>query len=125
MIRIPYAVSESLPFRWFVEFVIDNSPLFRTTSAIAKAATILNADLDTPGKLVDLNSKALELLRSALTSEEYPLETPLLEVLQEGGAPAKVPPRILSGYITAILEDAEAIDLPATESAPDEPRQSA
>jgi hypothetical protein len=124
MIRVPPAVSDTLPFRWFVEYVIDNSPLFRTTSAIAKAATLLNEDLDTPGKLIDPSSKALELLRSALTSEEQPLEAPLLEVVQSEGSAAKVPPRILSSYITAILQDVEA-DQPNVDPAVEEPRQSA
>jgi hypothetical protein len=116
MIRIPEPISSNtaLTFRWFVEYIIDNSPKFTTTSAIAKAANILNADLDTPG-LCELPADGLKLIREALLSEDPPLALPEL-VLQtpEGQQQQKVPARIYHTYINALLLDVTAEDTAAS-----------
>lgn len=109
MIQVPNSISENLSFRWFVEYVIDNSPKFATSSAIAKASLLLSADLDTPGPRA-VDEHALKTLRQAITDEETPLPLPSLEKSVEGGAPIKCSPRIFATYIESILHDVDAAD---------------
>jgi hypothetical protein len=66
--KIPKPISKDLTFRWFVEYIIDNSPLFKTASAIAKVGLILAADLDTVDNETDVPEPALAILRLAVTS---------------------------------------------------------
>jgi hypothetical protein len=109
-IQVPASIADSLTVRWFVEYVIDNSPKFQTASAIAKAALLLGADLDTPGRR-DVDAKALELLRAALLDEETPLVLPTLMGTPKApdgtlGEPQPVTPRVFAGYLSALLNDA-------------------
>lgn len=101
MIKIPQPISPEFTFRWFVEFVIDHSPLFRTTSAMAKAGLILGADLDTVGGTPEIPEPALKLLRAAVTDEEHPLPLPDLMVTE---TQQPVSPRVWSPFINAISE---------------------
>lgn len=106
MIQIPNtAISPTLTFRWFCEYIVDNSPKFQTASAIAKAAALLNADLDTPG-VREVPEAGLKLVREALLSEDPPFQLPELSLTPEVGAPQKLSPRLFSGYVNALLYDA-------------------
>jgi len=117
MIQVPQPISTTLNFRWFVEYIIDNSQKFNTASAVAKASLLLGADLDTPGPRV-LDANALTLLRQALTDEENPLKLPALEMDMEGEK-VKCSPRIFTNYIESILHDVDGTQSEqATESKP-------
>lgn len=107
MIKVPEPLGPGVTFRWFVEHVVDNSPLFETSSAIAKASMLLAVDLDTVGASVEVNESALKLAREALTSEEHPLPLPQLMIAKDDAPDEqiKVPPRVYSRFIDALLED--------------------
>lgn len=112
-IQVPQPISESLTFRWFVEYIIDNSPLFKVASAIAKASLVLGADLDTAGGYPEIPESALKLVRDALSSDEQPLQLPVItgHKLDEDGKSTgesfTIPPRVLAGFIAALSTDAE------------------
>jgi len=113
MIRVPEQLGPGIDLRWFTEHVIDNSPLFKTASAIAKASLVLAADLDTVGADVEVNPGGLKLVREALTSEEQPLSLPELvasKTDEEGkpiGEPVKIPPRVYARFIDALCTDVQ------------------
>lgn len=112
-IVVPSPIGEGLNFRWFTEYVIDNSPLFKTASAVAKAGMVLAADLDTVDGRPGIGDSAVKLIRDALSSDESPL--PLPEVMasrtDESGAnvgePFSVPLRVYTRFISAWMTDAE------------------
>ncbi len=107
MIRIPNTlISPDLNFRWFCEFIVDNSPKFQTASAVAKVGAFLNVDLNTPG-VREVPAEGLKLIREALLSEDPPFALPELSLNSEGGTPQKITPRVYSTYINALLLDAE------------------
>jgi len=111
MIRVPAPLGPGIDLRWFVEYAIDNSPLFRSASAIAKASQILALDLDTVDATVDVPAAPLKLLRDALSSEENPLPLPDLTANQTDsdgkpiGDPVKIPHRVYARFIDAISND--------------------
>lgn len=111
MIKIPEEIGPGLNFRWFVEHVIDNSPLCRSTSAVAKASLFLSADLDTVGANVEINKAALELVRKAVNSEDQPVELPSLKasVTDPDGntSEVNVPARVYLKFINALNTDVE------------------
>ena len=112
-ITVPEPLSPEITLRWFVEYIVDNSPLFKTASAVAKAGLLFTADLDTVGGTPELNEAAHKLLRAALTSEEQALEMPTLygHSLDEGGKPIgepmKLSPRLFGRFIAALLSENE------------------
>lgn len=108
MIQVPEQLGPGITFRWFVEYVVDNSPLFRSSSAIAKASLLLAEDLDTVGKELSPNESALKHLREAVLSEEHPLPLPELIVSKAddpNSEPVKLPPRIYTRFISAITSE--------------------
>lgn len=106
MIRIPEPINETLTFRWFVEFCIDNGPKFRVTSGLAKASLILGVDLDTVGAFVEVPASALKLLRETLEDEESPLRLP---PLVDAETQQPISPRVWQRYLSALLTDAEPV----------------
>lgn len=104
---IPAPIHKELTFRWFVEYVIDNSDKFHTASALTKAVQLLGADLK-PGKR-KVDTAALDLLRSVLTDEAKPFTFPALQVSAKGpdgqptGEPQSLSPRIWVPYLKALL----------------------
>jgi hypothetical protein len=100
VIRIPEPINDMLSFRWFCEFIVDNSASFRTASAIAKASLILGAGLDAVGCLVAIPESGLKLLRAALTDDEQPLQLPTLTNTE---TQQPISPRIWARFVDAIL----------------------
>ncbi len=108
-VQIPNTIGGSLSFRWFVEYVVDNSPLFKTASSIAKVASVLAGDLDSVGLVIDINEPAHKLLREALTSEENPMDLPVLNGTRtdEDGKVTEfiLPPRLLMQFVSCLLTE--------------------
>ncbi len=109
-ITIPEPINKEITFRWFVEYVVDNSPVFKTSSAIAKSTSVLNSDLDTVGSVNDLPEPFHKLIIKALSDDENPLQLPQLQAsrLDESGNPVGdpilLPLRIFSKFINALIE---------------------
>lgn len=110
-ILVPEPLGPDVNMRWFTEYLIDNSPLFKSTSAVAKASLILAADLDTVGAKPEINESGLKLIRDALSSETQPFDLPELMATRtdaEGkqvGDPVRIPPRVYTRFIDAWMTD--------------------
>lgn len=127
-VRIPAPVGGGFTFRRFVEHVADHSPLFRTTSALAKFVQILEAfdALETGAAYLRLPRPGYELLLAAVLADDQNAVPLAFEVSvrdadgNEHTVP--VPVRVFSGFLASIQEPLSslpeaAVVSPATDGA--------
>jgi hypothetical protein len=106
-IVVPEALHPDLTFRWFLEYIVDNSPMFSRASALAKVLPLLQGNLD-PGER-EVDEKVWTLIREAISSDESPLQMPQLSFQAKDtdgnpmGDAVPVPGRAFAPYVKAIL----------------------
>lgn len=118
-LTIPADQPRILSFVRFIEHVGDNSPVFRTTSGVARFGLLLAALATAEGGVAKLDRASYELLKRAIEAEGESAVTLDFGQWFEGAdgerhfVSAGIPTRAWAPYINAILNAAETGPTPA------------